>query len=157
MGSWARRTRLRWRWSQFRFETLFTVPEIVLASYLPVDNAEKRRVQRVTNGSIDEWITGSQRSRERTMDDTVTSADDRDSERVCWLPFLTSLHQDQATLGKFFFDFTRAQGAVARDNNDMVGPAVRFRERSWDLMPLDVVHPLAVTNISDIAVMARGL
>jgi hypothetical protein len=28
MGDWAQRTRLRWRWSQFRFETLYTTPEI---------------------------------------------------------------------------------------------------------------------------------
>lgn len=28
MGRWAKFTRLRWRWSQFRFETLYTTPEI---------------------------------------------------------------------------------------------------------------------------------
>lgn len=33
MGLWAKRTRLRWRWSQFRFETLFTTPEIGLTLY----------------------------------------------------------------------------------------------------------------------------
>jgi hypothetical protein len=26
MSHWAKRTRLRWRWSQFRFETLFVTP-----------------------------------------------------------------------------------------------------------------------------------
>ena len=31
MGHWAQRTRLRWRWRQFRFETLYTVPEIFIA------------------------------------------------------------------------------------------------------------------------------
>lgn len=33
LGRWAGKTRLRWRWTQFRFETLFTTPEIVLAPY----------------------------------------------------------------------------------------------------------------------------
>jgi hypothetical protein len=31
MGEYARKTRLQWRWSEFRFETLYTTPEIFLA------------------------------------------------------------------------------------------------------------------------------
>ena len=31
MGEYARRTHLRWRWREFRFETLYTVPEIFMA------------------------------------------------------------------------------------------------------------------------------
>ena len=30
IGPWAQKTRLRWRWTQFRFETMFTTPEILL-------------------------------------------------------------------------------------------------------------------------------
>lgn len=30
MGDWATKTRLRWRWREFRFETLYTVPEIFM-------------------------------------------------------------------------------------------------------------------------------
>lgn len=30
IGPWAKKTRLVWRWTQFRFETKFTTPEIVL-------------------------------------------------------------------------------------------------------------------------------
>src|SRR5882672_11507092 len=33
MGDWAKKTRLRWRWREFRFETLYTTPEISLAFY----------------------------------------------------------------------------------------------------------------------------
>lgn len=36
-------------------------------------------------------------------------------------------------------------------------PGVIFRERSWDFMPPDIVRPFAVTNISNIGVMARRL
>lgn len=32
MGVWARKTRLSWRWSQIRFETKYTVPEIRMSS-----------------------------------------------------------------------------------------------------------------------------
>lgn len=28
MGAWAQKTRLNWRWKEFRFETLYTTPEI---------------------------------------------------------------------------------------------------------------------------------
>jgi hypothetical protein len=31
MGRWAERTRLRWRWRQFRFETMYTTPEIFIS------------------------------------------------------------------------------------------------------------------------------
>ena len=31
MGGWATKTRLRWRWREFRFETLYTTPEIFMA------------------------------------------------------------------------------------------------------------------------------
>jgi hypothetical protein len=30
MGNWAKRTRLRWRWGQIRFETLYTTPELCM-------------------------------------------------------------------------------------------------------------------------------
>lgn len=35
MGIWSRKTRLSWRWSQIRFETKYTTPEIRLASSVP--------------------------------------------------------------------------------------------------------------------------
>ncbi|KAH8784486.1 hypothetical protein F5882DRAFT_378717 [Hyaloscypha sp. PMI_1271] len=34
MRNWARKTRLRWRWREFRFEALYTTPEILLVSSL---------------------------------------------------------------------------------------------------------------------------
>lgn len=30
IGPWSRNTRLRWRWKEFRFETLLTTPEIIV-------------------------------------------------------------------------------------------------------------------------------
>lgn len=33
MGRWSERTRLRWRWRQFRFETLYTTPEIFISGF----------------------------------------------------------------------------------------------------------------------------
>lgn len=34
IGPWARKTRLKFRWSQFRFETFYTTPRISMASTL---------------------------------------------------------------------------------------------------------------------------
>lgn len=41
MGPWAKRTRLRWRWSQFRFETLFTAPRIFLTPFKVTQNQRR--------------------------------------------------------------------------------------------------------------------
>jgi hypothetical protein len=32
MGGWAKKNRLRWRWREFRFETLYTTPEILITT-----------------------------------------------------------------------------------------------------------------------------
>lgn len=42
MGEYARHTRLRWRWREFRFETLYTVPKIFM-----VGNGAPSRIEQV--------------------------------------------------------------------------------------------------------------
>ena len=42
-------------------------------------------------------------------------------------------------------------------HRQLVGPAVRFHEMSWDFMPPDIVRPFAITTVSDIAIIARRL
>jgi hypothetical protein len=41
MGEYAQKTRLHWRWREFRFETLYTTPEIFLTG----DGALSRKGQ----------------------------------------------------------------------------------------------------------------
>ncbi|MCJ1367865.1 hypothetical protein MMC16_007001 [Acarospora aff. strigata] len=147
MGPWAKRTRLRWRWSQFRFETLFTTPEILLSSF---DIVEKQR--RVVDTPVDdlEWVLGSGESRERTMV-TLPYVNSGTDEMACWLPLLWSLHRHEWELLKL--QCYTGRHPISR----LVGPAVRLRERSWDFMPPDIVRPHAITNVSDIAVLVRRL
>ena len=45
MGAWARKTRLSWRWSQIRFETKYTTPEIRLSSGVPTELLQKLSVR----------------------------------------------------------------------------------------------------------------
>ena len=62
MGIWARKTRLSWRWSQIRFETKYTTPELRLSSGLFEEDAaaqtmpkpRKRIVYRIP---IIGWLT----------------------------------------------------------------------------------------------------
>lgn len=148
MGPWAKRTRLRWRWGQFRFETLFTIPEIIIAPFRL--DGQQRRVAEPRMDSNSEWITGSPTSQEKTM--IISSYNDRmRDELVCWLPLLRSLHTHEWELQRLGC-YTDRKASLPR-----AGPAVRFRERSWDFMSPDMVRPHALTNVSDIAVLARRL
>lgn len=157
MGTWAQQTRLRWKWSQFRFETLFTVPEIILWS-----------------GSKDEeveLITGSSDSRTRTYVSpkpadsphmyrvAATEADPRKSvyghttssngELVCWLSLLETLHEHE-------WEVQSLKGYRVLVSYGK-RPAVRIKQRSWDFMSPDTIRPHAVSNLGDIAVLIRRL
>ena len=47
MGIWARKTRLSWRWSQIRFETKYTTPEIRMTSGIEDETKTSTRAKRV--------------------------------------------------------------------------------------------------------------
>ncbi len=147
MGPWAKLTRLRWRWSQFRFETLFTTPEILLVPF-HVD----QELQRIVGTSPDdefERISGSMAN--------SPSTENKSDELACWLPFLSALHQNEWELRRLGYYNYQLVDINTREQQQIVGPAIRLRERSWDFMPPDIVRPVAVTTLSDIATMARRL
>ena len=150
MGLWAKRTRLRWRWSQFRFETLFTTPEIALIPF-SIDQDRQRTVVNLTNEKI-ECISGSPVSRIHTM--AVSSAMTNNSDELaCWVPFLESLHENEQELQEHgCYNY-----GMSEERQELIGPAVRFRERSWDSVPPDILRPLAISTVPHIAVMARRL
>ncbi|KAJ5377527.1 uncharacterized protein N7496_004936 [Penicillium cataractarum] len=165
MGPWASRTRLHFRKSEFRFETLFTTPEI----YLTGDGAP---------GKFGEFIIdGSPESRRRTFTPThafqsevytrglpawnrAWSSHTGDAhpgsgrfndDVVCWLPFLYWIHNT-------------SEAAMPPEQRHTFGPPLRvripalvFRERSWDFQPPDVVRPFAKSTVSDIAIIARRM
>lgn len=107
MGKWSKNTHRHWRWTQFRFETRFTTPEIVLAPYPSTDSDIIA-------------ITGGNESRTKTFvpkeDNTTT---DPNGELACWVPLLIALHEiSAAQLNERAF---RLQSSW---------PAVRKRQRS---------------------------
>lgn len=154
MGLWAKCTRLRWRWRQFRFETLFTVPEIFVTAF-HIDQNQQRIAAVSTDDKI-EYISGSPQSCRSTM--IVSSyREERSNELVCWLAFLASLHRNEWELQRYGCYSQNLPHDNPAVQEQLVGPALRFREMSWDFMPPDIVRPLAVTTVSDIAIMVRRL
>lgn len=152
MGPWARKTRMQWRWSQFRFETFFTTPELVLRDYALRDIGFYGNTS--SPGRNDSVFIlppkpGSHCSPPSPMDELLDMTEC--NEMVCWIPFLKSLYQNEKELS------TQRCYYRSDDTSQLAKPGVIFRERSWDFMSPEIVRPFAVTNISDIGVMARRL
>ncbi|KAH7417424.1 hypothetical protein BKA64DRAFT_739944 [Cadophora sp. MPI-SDFR-AT-0126] len=179
MGEYARKTRLHWRWREFRFETLYTIPEISLVG----DGALSRRGQVLLTGSKlsrerslvpvvsmdfdemlmeapqDDYVTQYQaqswgHGRERLPAQSQKAKKGNRGELACWVPFLHWVHENtQACLDHE----ETAREAIDYPPPNIRLPAVMFRERSWAFQPPDVVRPLAKTTLSDIAVLARRM
>ncbi len=151
MGLWARRTRMRWRWAQFRFEVLYSTPDIFLNDFR-VD-ANHMRYGILARGG--EWITGSPSSEARTMVDSRSFSNPSD-EMVCWLPLLATLHRHEKEMA-FYKCYSASADKLRSESPLRLAPALIIRERSWDFMSPDIVRPFATTNVSDVAVLARRL
>ena len=161
MGEWATKTRRKWRWSEFRFETIFTTPNIQL-------DARSVFEQGPEYGGV--FITGSASSRRETL-----SAGDSElrvwparreprsettSDLAGWLSLLNTLHLSQ----QHFFGLTTHENQQRLPHNlpgsvagDMTCPAITFHTRSWDFMPPDIVRPFATSNVGDIIALAHRL
>lgn len=141
MGPWARKTRMQWRWSQFRFETFFTTPEFVLRDCITP----------LRDGSVFILDTnpGPYSLPHLPMDELVDIT--QCNEMVCWISFLQSLYKNEEVLLK-----ERCYSSSIL-SSQLARPGIIFRERSWDFMSPEIVRPFAVTNISDIGVIARRL
>jgi len=85
LSPWAKLTRLRWRWSRFRFETLLTTPGILLVPF-HIDQNQQRIVW-TSPGDRIECISGFMTISPRTKNKNV--------ELTSWLPFLGDLHHKE--------------------------------------------------------------
>ena len=147
MGPWARLTRLRWRWGQFRFETFFTTPEILLIPFYTSQD-EKRSVIASPSDGIS-YVSGHM--------DVSRIIENESDEMVCWLPFLRALHQNEISLQRIgYYNYHSVDGTNS-EQGLQIRPAMRLRERSWKFVSPDVVRPVAATTVSHIATMARRL
>ena len=171
MGAWASHTRLKWRWSQFRFETLFTSPEIIL---LPMEGSENhQRVSGIKSNRELMWIASPEHPTAacrienycvlnigeiephylewRPGRSKKSNFEKGSPELACWLPFLQSLRECELQM----FDFGCYSNLI--NGHEPQRPACRFVESSWDSMPPELVYPLAITSVGDIAVLIERL
>ncbi|KAI9885107.1 MAG: hypothetical protein M1823_003118 [Watsoniomyces obsoletus] len=173
LGPWAKHTRLRWRFREFRFETRFTVPVITIRNHSPASDVWPKRVwgkdQSVREPQVHKrfmklWI----------YDETVS-----------WLLFLGAVENSSlvtllgmvpnshliAVLRRMFdrreqFPDRTGLSHLARwedQVNALFPPTscstveITPRERSWDFVPSDVIRPLALSNVTDIGIIGRRL
>jgi hypothetical protein len=180
MGGYARQTRLRWRWREFRFETLYTIPEIFLTGdaaprrlgqILLTGSEKSRGASLIPMGSVNmgnerletlEYETkhgdnleadGTRTLRIKVSKGVRSNGSDH-GEMVCWVPLLHWIHESTSAALKAH---NLIEEGVEFAPPKVRIPAVVVRERSWDFQPPDVVRPLARTTLSDIAVIARRM
>ena len=156
MGEWATKTRRKWCWSEFRFETIFTTPNIQLEVYTGLPDPDHDVA----------WVTGDERSRRETLSNrgskkVVRAARrynrslERTDDLAGWLSLLNVLHLSQE---KFFSMTTHGQFLFTHPMTTNIScPAIEFRTRSWDFMPPDIVRPFATSNVGDIIALAHRL
>lgn len=154
MGLWAKRTKLRWRWREFRFETVFSIPRI---TYGPLHGNSGTRLEA---GTAQCSLVDTKDSLEASMTFAGWGSQDarryyNSDELACWVPLLAQLHKQGQQIVQYFPP-NDIQSRLAVDNDTTV-PVIQFIKKSWDFMPVDVVRPMASTTVSDIAIMARRL
>ncbi|KAK2468839.1 hypothetical protein H9L39_19601 [Fusarium oxysporum f. sp. albedinis] len=136
MGAWANKTRRDWHWRQFRYETIFTTPEIVLMPYNPKESESVA-------------VTGYEDSRKSTLE--LGDKSDPSHQLVCWVHLLSALHESITPIA---MELIAENNYQRRPLDNTTWPAIYFRQRSWDFMPPDIVRPFATTRATDIAVLA---
>lgn len=151
IGEWAKKTRRKWRWSEFRFETIFTTPDIHLAF-----------IDRPYPARIGAFIEGNTTSRQETYSARfhVNVYSETEDDLVQWLSLLNMLHNLQFSYSRMTTD-SDAHKFSFKTGRTMCGrmtcPAVTFRTRSWDFMPPEIVRPFATSNIGAIIPLAHRL
>ena len=144
IGDWATLTRRKWRWSEFRFETKFTTPNIRLVK---VGNRASIGTARLFTGKLE--------SRRRTYMVSISNPDDDESgDQVGWLALLDQLHLLENEYGTQRID---PDSAIDQPVQQMSRAAITLRERSWDFMPPDIIRPVATSTVGDIIALAHRL
>ncbi|KAL9603548.1 MAG: hypothetical protein Q9219_001050 [cf. Caloplaca sp. 3 TL-2023] len=169
MGAWAKYTRLRWKWSEMRFETLFTVPKIVLLEHVATNSSSPIKIPRqelkwIGNfpGStpMDNFVSHEKYGNsdieileEQLLHQSLETGTHH--ELACWIPFMASI--------RYLED--RLQSRLRRpDGYEGSTPfytphrsAINLVQTSWDFMAPDIVRPLAETSVGDIAIIVERL
>ena len=102
MGRWAKLTHRRFRWSEMRFETLYTTPQFGLFPYTPGQSVSKETDAYGTKG-MRYQLDGSAWSKEATYCETTRGPHlAGGTENVSWLRFIEALHRNTEYSLKLF-------------------------------------------------------
>ena len=144
IGEWVIHTKRKWRWSEFRFETRFKTPNILLMDVpSPVP----------TQGTREDFLIGTQDSRRKTNVSHIQGSD-VNSDLVGWLRLLDQLHKYTPSCVPFGVN---AVGYGLADFKGTTLPAIAVREHSWDFTPPEITRPFATSNVGDIIALAHRL
>lgn len=175
IGTWANETHRVWRWSEFRYKTVFETPHIYLQStddkcmFTPFNEES-------ANSHTPAFLSGDEDSRRSTHSEisfrekgaTSKPIDrtpyPRNADLVSWLKLLDRLHQLQERC--FDIDLTgegfnrrcvKYYNQTPEAACPILCPAVAFCRRSWDFMPPDIVRPFASSTVETIIALAHRL
>lgn len=157
MGAWAQYTKLRWKWSEMRFETLFTTPEIFLQTSWEMTPTPTQgwtwvtELPRATEPSYFEFDSAPHRV--QSLDPNLVDPDSGTGvyhEKVCWLSFLAGIRENESEIFNNHFPEPTHCYTLQR-------AACRPVRRSWDFMPPDLIRPLGMISLGDIAVIIERL
>lgn len=168
MGRWAKLTRRKFRWSELRFETIYTTPYFGLGSYAEPYNWAPTRSWNTKTARCP--LDGTLSSMETTFCKSSDVDHGNSTELASWVKFIEALHLNSRGTLKHA---PEARLKVSSDTQMTTFSAsatstlyaarsyrifdVKFQQRSWDFVPPEVVRPLAMVDVSDIAVMVRRL
>lgn len=141
MGHWASKTRLRWRWREFRFETLYTTPEIFMTGNNPDQSGQVLITGDITSRVDTLLLQNSNLSSQISRGEAIPRLS---NETACWVSLLHQMH------------LCSSRGGLS-DTPFISLPALVLQERSWDFQLPEIVRPLATCTVSDIAIIARRL
>ncbi|KAL8773337.1 MAG: hypothetical protein Q9209_001731 [Squamulea sp. 1 TL-2023] len=165
MGRWAEMTHRRFRWSELRFETIYTTPRFGLHPRLALSKEKNTQGHTIPHIQLD----GSPYAVEASY--CEPSPYDNGTELVSWVRLMKALHiYSHQSLMLFGSGSSDSEGkTLTREkeinipwalqlNRSVISiPNITVQQRSWDFVPPEVVRPLAVVSISDIAIIARRL
>ena len=166
IGGWGRLTRRKFRWGDLRFETIYTTPRFALMPYTgnTITYERNMSVGSTLKTTTQEYnpLDGTPAMIEKTYATLGHQASGLNvfkgfNEMASWVRFIDALHSN-ALETRMLTNSTK-RGAI-KPEQDWKGytiPMITPQKHSWDFVPPDVIRPLAVATLQDIAVFSRRI
>ena len=146
----------------FRVETMVVTPHFVISSITNAAIINQASRRRLHTSSI--AIDGTESSMQMTMchKGGLEKNDDENEDMVTWTSLIHAIHKLQWRQGLESGQM-KSLHQVARDSKEYLEIqktqiiCLKLKIRSWDLMPPDVVRPLASTTLGSIIIMAHRM